>query len=88
MKILFHPEAERLECKVTITIPYHGDVLWTFSCTHSDKYYAALACLQMQEQMGGALSAMRQEAYEKGWKDARSRKVGKDGWFSRQWKHA
>lgn len=86
MKIEFVPAGEKLECKVTIDVPFHGPVTWTFNHTHSDKYYAALACRQMQNEMGEALIAMRKEAYEQGWKEARARKSGKTEWFSRCWK--
>ena len=86
MKITFDPAGENVECKVTISVPWHGPVTWTFTHSHSDKYYAALACHQMQAQLGDAIQAMRQEAYQQGWKEAKAHKGGQTTWFSRNWK--
>lgn len=85
MKIQFNHVGEKVECRVTIDVPFCGPVIWTFSHAHTDQYYSALACQQMQKQLGDALEAIRRESYEQGWKDAKARKGGKGDWFSRQW---
>jgi hypothetical protein len=86
MNVQFQTAGELVECKVTINVPFCGPVAWTFAHKHSDKYYAALACYQMQNELGSALQAMRQDAYEQGWKDAKAHKGGKCEWFSRNFK--
>lgn len=86
MQIAFIHAGEKTECKVTINVPFCGPVTWTFNHAHTDKYYSALACMQMQMQLGDALEAIRREAYEQGWKEAKAHKGGQTNWFSRNWK--
>lgn len=86
MKIDFIHVGEKIDCKVTINVPYCGEVVWTFSHQHTDQYYSGLACSAMKQQMGDALAQIRREAYEQGWKEAKAHKGGKTEWFSRWWK--
>jgi hypothetical protein len=85
MNIDFNPSGTTVECKVSIRVPNCGDVTWTFVNEHSDKFYAGFAANAMAMQMREAIEKMRRDAYEQGWKDARSRKVQKCSYFRRFW---
>lgn len=47
MQIDFTHAGEKAECKVTINVPNCGNVVWTFSHQHTDKYYSAFAVLPL-----------------------------------------
>jgi len=59
--------------KSTTTLPF------TWSTSHP--YIADLVTLYVRTQIEKAISDTRREYYEKGWKDAKSKKQ-KDDWFS------
>lgn len=86
MKIDFQKNGTKVECKVTIDVPYNPNGgVWTFDFEHSDNFYAGFACDAMGNQMRTAIEKMRRDAYEQGWKDAKSKKVEKQIWFRRFW---
>jgi hypothetical protein len=41
---------------------------------------------KLQTELGDKLRAIREEAYEKGWKDAKAKRA-KSTWFARWWKN-
>lgn len=85
MNIDFLHSGAAQECKVTINVPYCGDVTWTFNHQNADQFYSGFACYAMRKQMGDALEKIRREAYESGWKDAKARKGAKETYFSQNW---
>lgn len=85
MNIEFSAVGEKCECKVTINVPFQGEVTWTFSHQHADKFYCGFATDAMRTQMHDALEQIRREAYEQGWAAAKAKKGGKKSWFSERW---
>ena len=56
----------------------------TYNC--GAEWAAYLLRENINDRMRARLSAIRKEAYEQGWKDAKSKKGAKTAWFSQWWK--
>ena len=47
--------------------------------------YAHLIKIQLEKELDSKLESIRREAYNEGWKDAKSKKVQKKTWFKSIW---
>lgn len=50
-----------------------------------DDAYAILLRARIEKDLSDKLEAIRREAYNEGWKDAKSKKVAKRTWFKSWW---
>ena len=69
----------------TVKVPTHTlvwDYHFTWACAND--VYAGFLANAMENQLGDRLAAIRAEAYEQGWKDAKAKRH-KASWFSRRW---
>lgn len=75
-------------CKVTISVmpayPIHG---WTFhfSYTAEQEWGAVMLTENLRDKQGTELRRIREEAYQRGWKDAKAHRT-KEKWFQSVWK--
>lgn len=59
---------------------------WAFTIsTCQDEPYAIMLSERMQKDLSNKLESIRREAYNEGWKDAKSKKVAKRTWFKSWW---
>lgn len=58
---------------------------FSLEITQAFEYQAELLRRQLHNHLSSKLEAIRQEAYNQGWKDAKSKKVPKRTWFSGWW---
>ena len=68
----------------TLKVPTHTlvwDYHFTWHC--ADAVAAGFITHAMDKQLGDRLAAIREEAYEQGWKDAKAKRH-KNTWFSRR----
>ncbi len=67
---------------VVVVIEFHngmaGNAVWKFSNNCGNRYYAGLAADALQNQFQDMLCAIRQDAYEDGYKDAKAKRKRKD----------
>lgn len=73
--------------KITLRIEYHSGVQnWhtDFCLTTNSELVAELQGTAMRKALRDALSTIREEAYNRGWKDAKA-KTAKMPWFSGIW---
>jgi len=70
--------------KVKITIETGmatgGDLFLYWEC--SNELFAELLTTRLQRKLADRIEAIRQEEYNKGWKDAKSKKKAKQTWFT------
>lgn len=50
-----------------------------FEC--GDNWYAELLCQRINERVGQMVETIRSEEYNRGWHDAKSKKIPKQTWF-------
>lgn len=78
---------KRIDNKVEVQVK-HGvlfnDQYFTLNINETYAYQAELLTRQLNDQLQKKLEAIRKEAYEQGWKDAKA-KSAKKTWFSRWW---
>lgn len=82
MNISFVRNGSVVEVKLSISVPGHDAVTYSAAWDAQEKFYAGFLVSAMQQQMMSEMERMRREAYEKGWKDAKSKKHPKESWFS------
>jgi hypothetical protein len=74
-----------LVVKVTAAYPLTNTVFET-TWEAGAEWSASLLQNHLRTLMDTRIREIRQEEYERGWKDARSHKVKKNDWFSSSWK--
>lgn len=82
--IEFSLEEKKVRVKITSTI----GLGWAWLVTVNEceaKPYAILLKDRLEKDMSNKLEAIRREAYNEGWKDAKSKKVAKKTWFKSWW---
>ncbi len=77
----FKREKEVLSVIVSHFIPYAGTWTSTFQNSFGSEHHAALTYWKMREAYEEKVRLLRKEMYERGWKDAKSKKP-KQNWFS------
>lgn len=60
--------------------PLFSNYQFDFNC--GDPHYAALLTTHFNDRLASRIEAIRKEEYDKGWRDAKSKKVPKKNWFS------
>lgn len=86
MNIVIGRDGSAVTIKSTINVPGSGDVVYTAQIDVGNQYYAGFVAEAIRDQFGDGLSAMRKEAYERGWQAAKAKKAAKETWFSNWWK--
>ena len=76
---------DQIEVKVSVTVPEASTWTYQFLWNCASEPYAALLAAAMRKEMWDSLKEIRRRAYEKGWRDARAHKSGKDNWHSGSW---
>jgi hypothetical protein len=79
-------EGTKLVVKITVWIPTLGERVYPCTWECGTEEYAGFLADAISLRMGNKLQAIRQEAYNKGWKEAKAKKGGRYSWFSRAWK--
>ncbi len=82
--IKFDRKDNTIYCYVSVAIP--GTQTWTyhFSWTSNDVPNAQLLCNALDDALTEKLKQIREDAYNKGWKDAKA-KLRKSDWFGGWW---
>lgn len=79
---------KRMDCSavasIDILVPYYNERSFPMSFDCGNEAYAGLLVRAMVNRMEAKLKAIRDEAYEQGWKDAKSNKA-RSTWFSGLW---
>jgi hypothetical protein len=83
--IEFRRNESNVRAIVKIHVPTVGLVDFNLFYSAGNEYYAGFLASKMDETMHEAIEAIRREAYERGWKEARGHKSVKATWFSRYW---
>jgi hypothetical protein len=78
--IEFIAESKEVAVKVTTSVGWH--ITARFNC--DSVLYAILLRKELDEKLNRELNRIREEAYQKGWRDAKAKKV-KETWFSSWW---
>ena len=74
MNIMVTREGVDLLVKIEFYNGWAGNAIWTFKNTCSDKFYAGLAGAELNRQLLNNIRNIREDAYESGYRDGRSRK--------------
>lgn len=75
--------ARRDGTKVRIKMPTTLEKHYAFELDFSSETIAELVATDMDRRIDEAVQLARREAYNDGWREAKSKKVAKRDWFSR-----
>lgn len=78
----------RIENTVKVKVQhgiFHNDAHFALTINQDYEYQAQLLLNQLDKHLRNNLEAIRKEAYEQGWKDAKAKRKKKT-WFSSWWK--
>ena len=67
---------------ITVYIPYECERIFTFTWDTEASWSAGLLTSAMKTALETRITAIREEAYQDGWRDAKAKKGGKRTWFS------
>lgn len=70
--------------RLDYTTPCAGSYYTTFNWGHNDASTASLRADSLNRQLSARLKSIREEAYDQGWRDAKTKKARKT-WFSGTW---
>jgi hypothetical protein len=82
VKLAFERAEGQVRMRATISVPGGAGVVYTATMDMGNEYYARFVVSALQTQMAETMEAARREAYEQGWKDAKSKRTSKSNWFS------
>lgn len=82
--ISFKRDGTVVRSDVTIFVPNYEARVFYFKWEAGSGAYAGFVSAQMQREMNAGLKAIRKDAYEQGWKDAKAKRT-KEEWFSGTW---
>jgi hypothetical protein len=82
--IQFTRQGTTVRIEVTGKWPLSKSYYFYWECKDDD--FASLLTENLRDKMHDEIRRIRQEEYNKGWKDAKSKKVVKETWFSSIWK--
>lgn len=79
-------EKEIVKLVTTVYVPGMGSLSYDFAfgCIGGADH-AALLRYRINEAMGEKLRAIREGAYQRGWREAKAHKGGKQAWHSSDW---
>ena len=78
--IKFSKNGDQVRMKVTVNIPYVGEIIYWFDWNCANKEYAGLLADKMNNEFGNAIEKARREEYKKGYKDGKHHNK-KETWF-------
>ncbi len=77
-------QGKQVALAVTVNIPFYDDRMFTLEWNCDSEVYAGLLADAMQRQTKETLKAIRREAYNEGWRDAKAKRK-KATWFGGCW---
>lgn len=82
--IVFSRDGTKVKASINTPIPNYDVRVFNFMWECGGEAYAGLLAAAMHREMHDKLKAIRADAYEKGWKDAKAKKT-KETWFGSWW---